>query len=107
MLDDNSNRMMIKIIKIISWLLLFQAKPKPTFMEWYKEIQSDLKEDNSDLTPAELTKLAMSKYKQLFPAESKTYTNGSSDNTPNNTGKRKSNDKQSGIAKLAKFNFSK
>lgn len=72
-----------------------------------------------DLIPAELTKYAMGKYKQLFPAVNDKPNGDTNSNTKNDTPKqtngvttngtvkRKMSDGQSGISKLARFNFNK
>lgn len=92
---------------------------------WYKENRADFQSQRSDLSPADLTKFAMNKYKQLFPpanekpngdANANANANANTNNdTPkqtngaatNGTVKRKIADGQSGISKLARFNFSK
>lgn len=66
---------------------------------WHKENKVKLQSEKPDLTPAELTKYAMGKYKTIF-----------SSGTDAISIKRKIGDgatDQSGIAKLAKFNFNK
>lgn len=58
------------------------------------------------MPPAELTKYAMAKYKQLYPSEK-----GTGQTTTLKFAsvaiKRKYNEGQSGISKLARFNFNK
>lgn len=79
-------------------------------MMWFKEHRAALQVENPESSPAELTKFGMNKYKQLYPvAEDKKQADTAGDDTPKQSvaAKRKLNDGQSGIAKLAKFNFSK
>lgn len=94
-------------------------------MNFYKENRADFERENPHFTPAELTKFAMNKFKQLYPDKSGADTNGSTTvasdesnkaaqngkyNAPN--AKRKINTdtdqtERSGIAKLARFSFKK
>lgn len=87
-------------------------------MNFYKENRSDFERENPDLTPAELTKFAMNKFKQLYPDKSgnDTNTDESSKSAQNGkysapNAKRKINTddqtERSGIAKLARFSFKK
>lgn len=78
---------------------------KPTFFIWYKEHRDELSEEKPDLIPAELTKYAMGKYQSI-------YSNIKTPKSSDGSAKRKistddANQSQSGIAKLAKFNFDK
>lgn len=76
---------------------------KPTFLIWHKENKAQLQKEKPDMTPAELTKYAMGQYKALYSAESAKETTSAKRKiaTDDNA------DKQSGIAKLARFNFGK
>lgn len=82
-------------------------------MVFYNENKADFERENPDLTPAELTKFAMNKFRQMYPTKSNgTTVNGNDDadksKAPN--AKRKINtddNERSGIAKLAKFSFKK
>lgn len=83
-----------------------QSTLKPTFIQWYKVHKDELMAEKPDITPVELTKYGMNKYKLLYPVEEK----ASGDDTPKETSsaaKRKLTEGQSGIAKLARFNFNK
>lgn len=83
--------------------------PKPKFLAWYNSRKAELQSEKPDLLPPELTKYAMGKYKEIFSDTS----NG--DDPPKNEGvtaKRKNDSENdtrplAGVAKLAKFNFSK
>lgn len=79
-------------------------------MKWFTENKPDLLIEHPDISAIDLTKIAMRKYKS-FVADMKS-------NTPINSNKRKTMDDeneqgastskpQSGIAKLAKFGFTK
>lgn len=95
-------------------MLSFQM-PKPSFMSFYGEKKAEFEKEKPDLTPAELTKYAMNKFRELYSGKSnasdvdasgKDGTNQS--NGPN--AKRKINteeNERSGIAKLARFSFTK
>lgn len=88
-------------------------------MHFYREHHDDLERENPHLTPQELTKLAMSKYKQLFLDKSNgsgIESNGIATADESNNGqtekqnpKRKINQdegtERSGMAKLARFSF--
>lgn len=83
---------------------IFQT-PKPPFITWYNEHKSELQSEKQELKPSELTKYAMGKYKEIYP----TVTNGKIDSA---SAKRKidaenGSEPLTGVAKLAKFNFSK
>lgn len=64
-----------------------------------------------DLVPSDLTKYAMNLYKEEFPESyNKPIADNSKDDTPQTSDilkKRKALDGQSGVAKLAKFTYSK
>lgn len=61
-----------------------------------------------DLTPAELTKYAMGKYKAIFSNQSASNeTNGKATSSAKRKINTEDTNEQSGIAKLAKFQFSK
>lgn len=85
-------------------------------MNFYKENRADFERDNSHLTPAELTKFAMNKFKQLYPDKSNGTTTDESSkaqngkyNAPNAKRKINTDDhtERSGISKLARFSFKK
>lgn len=92
-------------------------------MNFYKENRADFERDNPYLTPAELTKFAMNKFKQLYPDKPGSDTNGTvtattddsskaqngKHNAPNAKRKINTDDQteRSGIAKLARFSFKK
>lgn len=100
-----------------------QQTPKPKFVNFYKENRADFERDQPHLTPAELTKFAMNKFKQLYPDKSGSDVNGAGNATPAESSKaqngksnapnakRKINTddqtERSGIAKLARFSFKK
>lgn len=96
--------------------------PKPKFVDFFKENRPIFESENPQLTPAELTKFAMNKFKQLYPKKSNgingdmnattnesNKTHNGKSNAPN--AKRKINTdehgERSGIAKLARFSFGK
>lgn len=87
-------------------------------MNFYKENRENFEQDNPNLTPAELTKVAMSKFKQLYPDKSNGTTTTTNESTKAQSGKynapnakRKINTddhtERSGIAKLARFSSKK
>lgn len=82
-------------------------------MVFYNENKAVFESENPGLTPAELTKFAMNKFRQMHPAKSNGTTVDSNDDTnksKSSTAKRKINtedNERSGIAKLAKFSFKK
>lgn len=88
----------------------FQAT-KPTFLAWYNGHKAKLQSEQPDLIPSELTKYAMGKYREIYSAG----TNGSAATFKTDgaaTAKRKienenGNEPSNGVAKLAKFNFTK
>lgn len=82
--------------------------PKPSFMVYYNEHRNELEKENAGVPPAELTKIAMNKYKQLY--SSKTNEEDELIQSNNTSAKRKINadeNERSGIAKLARYNFKK
>lgn len=81
-------------------------------MVFYSDNKADFERENPGLTPAELTKFAMNKFRQLYPGKSNgTTTENNVDGKSNvPSAKRKINTEDnpgSGIAKLAKFSFKK
>lgn len=75
-------------------------------MEFYNEHRAEFERDNPELTPAELTKVAMNKYKLIYPRK----INGTPTGSNGVSAKRKINTddgERSGIAKLARFSFKK
>lgn len=88
-----------------------QQTPKPSFLVWHKDNKTELQKERPDLAPAEMTKYAMNKYKALFNNDKNNTDNGNGAKSTTTNAKRKINTddaaQQSGIAKLAKFNFSK
>lgn len=82
----------------------FQAT-KPSFIVYYNEHRDEFEKENPDVAKADLTKIAMSKYKQIYSSKANGSTpNNSEFNSP--TTKRKisaDEGERSGIAKLAKF----
>lgn len=88
------------------------ATPKPPFIVWHQEHKAELQAEKPDLLPAELTKYSMSKYKAIYIVNGNGDSNRGSDTPKSDVpAKRKitldESNGQSGIAKLAKFNFSK
>lgn len=74
-------------------------------MNWFKANKEDLIKEHPEATPADLTKFGMRIYKSLT-------AEGSSNNTPQSSGKRKLNESGSDektpvVSKLAKFGFAK
>lgn len=78
-------------------------------MAYFNENRTEFERSNPTVTPAELTKIAMNKYKQLYPGKA----NGSTptiDASNGSTAKRKINtddNERSAVAKLARFSFKK
>lgn len=77
-------------------------KSRPTFIEWYKEHREELQKECPDLTPAELTKHSMGKYRTIYASNCDTPSSAKRKITADGA-----NGTPSGIAKLAKFNFTK
>lgn len=84
----------------------FQAT-KPPFVEYFNANKAEFSRENPDLTPSELTKFAMGKYKQAYAAKTNgTPTTEDSSKSNGLNAKRKINtedNERSGIAKLAKY----
>lgn len=81
-------------------------------MVYYNEHRAEFEGDNPGVLPAELTKIAMNKYKQLYPSKSNGTAANDDDSTKTNgsSAKRKINteeNERSGVAKLARFSFKK
>lgn len=83
-----------------------------SFMVWFNEHKPELQQEYPEAIAAELTKIAMKKYKSLNNQKDTMGTTTSAEATGNNSvHKRKltdeDNKKPSGISKLAKFGFTK
>lgn len=82
-------------------------------MVWYKKHEAELRAERPELIPTELTKYAMNKYKTLYPLKGGAEpSNGDTEKSKNVPISKRKIDLdeakgQSGIAKLAKFQFSK
>jgi len=81
-------------------------------MTWFNENKNDLENENPNLTPVELTKLGMRKFKglntQLTDNEKISKKRKLTDEIPiNETDNSDGKSKTSGVNKLAKFGFSK
>lgn len=83
-------------------------------MVYYNEHRSEFERENPEIAPAELTKIAMNKYKQLYSNKTNGVNGANEDNETNQSigtsSKRKINadgNDRSGIAKLARFSFKK
>lgn len=83
-------------------------------MAWFTANRESLKAEHPDVTPQELTKLAMKEYKAISSnsAASNSITNDSiSGAVKQVNGKRKldetNGEKQSGVSKLARYGFKK
>lgn len=87
--------------------------PKPTFVSFYSEHKAELEKEKPNLTPAELTKYAMNKFRELYAGKPADVDANGKDDTNKSNGsnaKRKINiedNQRSGIAKLARFSFNK
>lgn len=95
-------------------LLYCPQTSKPKFVNFYKENRANFERDNPHLTPAELTKFAVNKFKQLYPDKSNGIEIDESNKAQNgnSNAKRKINiddhTERSGIAaKLARFSCEK
>lgn len=85
-------------------------------MEFYSEHRAEFERENPGVPPAELTKIAMNQYKQIYPSKSNGTPNGAgnSDDANKSNGlsaKRKidtdDNERSSSSVKLARFSFKK
>lgn len=81
-------------------------------MEFYNEHRAEFEIENPGLAPAELTKMAMKKYKEIYPGKSRGTPSDASKNDDTNksngfSAKRKIDTEGDGIAKLARFSFKK
>lgn len=96
-------------------IFVFQTS-KPTFIAYFNENKAEFERDNPELTPAELTKHAMNKYRQIYSNKTNgndVEINGKDDASKSSAPavKRKitpdDNEQRSGIAKLSRFSFKK
>lgn len=98
---------------IFSVILSTLQASKPTFVNFYNENKGEFEKDNPSMTPAELTKYAMNKFRLLYPVKGDGTASDTNDDTNKSTtpnAKRKINNEDiqgSGVAKLARFSFKK
>lgn len=86
-------------------------QPVPKFMQWFNDNKPELVIEFPDISAADLTKVAMRKYKSIFgekKADSAAIKTATKRKTMDDEGTAETAMKpQTGIAKLAKFGFSK
>lgn len=81
--------------------------PKPSFLKWYGTNKIQLQKEKPELIPSELTKYAMGKYKEIYSNGPSVDASSKSDGIATKRKIDVENGSESGVAKLAKFNFSK
>lgn len=81
-------------------------------MVFYNDNKAEFERENPTLTPSELTKFAMNKFRQMYPGKTNGMTTNGDDASKSSvpSAKRKINtvdSSLSGTAKLARFTFKK